>query len=312
MIKQIGGDHYGGGWQHWDWIVSLGKEAALYYLIGNATKYICRHRVKNGKQDVLKAISYIDKASEEIGAQRIVIQDLFKIVEKYDLNLLETKILFLICNGEWGHAVEELKRLSEEYPPTAQEQMKLDILGASVPNSISASYEAPEEDYINTEHANDLPESSDDPWSDFKGSAGTLAAVRASGLIPWPFDTPIQDWGHSNSCPHFFTESNGKMYWNGSHGTLAVTKSKAERESEPSCVIRLDGWVPTTGHEHFIGVRHDYVDQIIDNYSDLAGSSQATRNEGWVFTGDDDNQFIIVHDKVYGVGEGENWEKDVS
>lgn len=66
--RQVGGSHYkdstgkcphcGGDVQHWDWGGSLpGLEYA-------ATKYIARHRSKRGKEDLEKAIHYIQKLIE--------------------------------------------------------------------------------------------------------------------------------------------------------------------------------------------------------------------------------------------------------
>lgn len=55
--KQVGGDHYQSGYQHWDFVC----ETQMHYLIACATKYIIRHRKKNGKQDLEKAIHYIEK-----------------------------------------------------------------------------------------------------------------------------------------------------------------------------------------------------------------------------------------------------------
>jgi hypothetical protein len=48
---QVGGLHYRNTQQHWD----LAAECELGYFEGQITKYITRHRYKNGKQDVLKA-----------------------------------------------------------------------------------------------------------------------------------------------------------------------------------------------------------------------------------------------------------------
>jgi hypothetical protein len=60
-LTQVGGEHYRRQKiQHWDFVVANG----LGYLEGCATKYICRHREKNGKQDLLKAIHYIQKIIE--------------------------------------------------------------------------------------------------------------------------------------------------------------------------------------------------------------------------------------------------------
>jgi len=57
FVAQEGGDHYQAEYQHWDFVI----EAQIGYLAGNATKYISRWRKKNGVQDLLKALSYIDK-----------------------------------------------------------------------------------------------------------------------------------------------------------------------------------------------------------------------------------------------------------
>lgn len=57
---QVGGRHYAGEYQHWDFCLRVG----LDYLSGNATKYIARNRKKGGRDDLLKALHYIDKLAE--------------------------------------------------------------------------------------------------------------------------------------------------------------------------------------------------------------------------------------------------------
>lgn len=58
---QIGGGHYKHrGIQPWDFITTNN----LGYLEGNAIKYISRHELKNGRQDVEKAIHYLQKILE--------------------------------------------------------------------------------------------------------------------------------------------------------------------------------------------------------------------------------------------------------
>ncbi|MDB4342601.1 DUF3310 domain-containing protein [bacterium] len=59
---QVGGKHYqiGGVLQHWD-VVTLTE---LTYLQGCATKYVLRHRNKNGIEDLRKAQHYIAKLQE--------------------------------------------------------------------------------------------------------------------------------------------------------------------------------------------------------------------------------------------------------
>ena len=59
--KQIGGDHYR----------SMRIQASEFinknnipFAEGNAIKYLCRHKQKNQKEDLLKAIHYIEMAME--------------------------------------------------------------------------------------------------------------------------------------------------------------------------------------------------------------------------------------------------------
>ena len=60
---QVGGTHYKGeGVQHWDWV----SDNNIGYLAGNATKYIVRHRKKNGLQDLEKARHYVVKMIEKM------------------------------------------------------------------------------------------------------------------------------------------------------------------------------------------------------------------------------------------------------
>lgn len=60
--RQVGGGHYNKeGEQHWDRIYRLYGRG---YFVGCATKYIERYHLKNGKQDLEKAIHFIQKLME--------------------------------------------------------------------------------------------------------------------------------------------------------------------------------------------------------------------------------------------------------
>jgi len=60
--KQVGGDHYvKTGEQHWDRMWRLYGRG---YFIGCATKYAERYHLKNGKQDLEKAIHFLQKLIE--------------------------------------------------------------------------------------------------------------------------------------------------------------------------------------------------------------------------------------------------------
>lgn len=57
-IEQVGGDHYAStGLQHWD----LCARHDVHYLLGCASKYVARHRRKNGREDLEKAVSYLER-----------------------------------------------------------------------------------------------------------------------------------------------------------------------------------------------------------------------------------------------------------
>lgn len=60
-MKQVGGDHYESQTiQPWDIIIANN----LDFFEGNALKYLLRHGYKNGKEDLEKAIHYIQKIIE--------------------------------------------------------------------------------------------------------------------------------------------------------------------------------------------------------------------------------------------------------
>lgn len=61
--RQVGGAHYFNltGEQHWDRIYRLYGSG---YFVGCATKYIERYHLKNGKQDLEKAIHFLQKLIE--------------------------------------------------------------------------------------------------------------------------------------------------------------------------------------------------------------------------------------------------------
>lgn len=66
--RQVAGQHYAAKIQHWDYVIDAldGR-----YLEGNITKYVCRHRKKNGLQDLEKAMHYLDKLEECVHAGKV-------------------------------------------------------------------------------------------------------------------------------------------------------------------------------------------------------------------------------------------------
>lgn len=58
--RQVGGQHYKGGIEHWDYVVSN----QIPYLEAQIIKYVTRWRKKNGLQDLEKAGHFLQKAVE--------------------------------------------------------------------------------------------------------------------------------------------------------------------------------------------------------------------------------------------------------
>jgi hypothetical protein len=59
--KQVGGSHYHLVIQPWDYIHKNG----IGFLAGNVIRYVTRYKEKNGKEDLLKAIHFLEKLIEE-------------------------------------------------------------------------------------------------------------------------------------------------------------------------------------------------------------------------------------------------------
>jgi hypothetical protein len=57
---QVGGSHYQGPIQPWDYIVAND----IGYLAGNVIKYVSRYKQKNGVEDLKKAQHYLQKLIE--------------------------------------------------------------------------------------------------------------------------------------------------------------------------------------------------------------------------------------------------------
>ena len=56
LEKEIGGNHYKGNYQP----VELIEKVRMYFCCGNVLKYVYRHKNKNGRQDLEKALHYCD------------------------------------------------------------------------------------------------------------------------------------------------------------------------------------------------------------------------------------------------------------
>ncbi len=96
--KQVGGDHYAGTYQHWDFVINNG----LDYLTGCATKYISRHRKKHGPVDLEKAKHYVEKIASVEGLfyHQSPPSDVIRFCHANQLGPLEEQCLMLLCGKE--------------------------------------------------------------------------------------------------------------------------------------------------------------------------------------------------------------------
>lgn len=125
-IEQVGGDHYASaGLQHWDLCVA----ADLPYLPSAASKYVARHRRKNGREDLEKAISYLERhllavdkyqypASNNRGARLVGAQQFMNWISDARMEGRDTAILHdIMCAGNSARAVVQIRKvIEEEYP----------------------------------------------------------------------------------------------------------------------------------------------------------------------------------------------------
>lgn len=113
--RQVGGRHYGGGAiQHWD---LFGTE----YYVGCATKYVSRHPQKNGRQDLEKAVHFMDKIIENQGSWSFAMLPLSRVVPWLLTlsisNQSQLALVSLLCTGDVALArAIVLDIIEKEYP----------------------------------------------------------------------------------------------------------------------------------------------------------------------------------------------------
>lgn len=116
---QVGGTHYAAGVQHWDYVVGALRSR---YLEGNVTKYVARHRKKNGLQDLQKAQHYLRKLTELLIDETIqpfcamgTVPEMPSVVLKFckenSLNYHEMRVMILAAS--W-RGTEDLAEMENE------------------------------------------------------------------------------------------------------------------------------------------------------------------------------------------------------
>jgi hypothetical protein len=110
--RQHGGDHYKKReYQHWDFVCDLN----LDYLLGCASKYVARWRDKNGKEDLEKAVHYLEKAMEREVSAPAMDEENWDYLRHFtgQLDDEEATIIRLIVVGEFAEAIGALDYILE-------------------------------------------------------------------------------------------------------------------------------------------------------------------------------------------------------
>ncbi len=96
--KQHGGNHYKkyGDLQPWDVVIAWN----LGYLEGTALKYIARWKDKNGVEDIMKAIHFLDKLIEVEKAKQEQIDTIDKVMTVWAGNTIEWELDAMDNNNE--------------------------------------------------------------------------------------------------------------------------------------------------------------------------------------------------------------------
>lgn len=124
--RQVAGSHYVAKIQHWDLVHLLG----LGYFEGQITKYVTRHRKKNGLQDLQKASHFLQKLLELAvdphypRARAVSSVRIIPLISDYSqenrLDGTEAHVIRLICTWNSRDQLLEaagfIQHLQAEYP----------------------------------------------------------------------------------------------------------------------------------------------------------------------------------------------------
>lgn len=112
--RQVGGSHYAGAYQHWDFVHDLN----LDYWQACASKYVTRWRKKNGLEDLAKAPHYMEKRKElkrstNVASHGIVLEKTLKLAQANGLDAYDIEAIMAICIGMNDDAVKLIDKIAE-------------------------------------------------------------------------------------------------------------------------------------------------------------------------------------------------------
>lgn len=121
--RQVGGDHYKtGAIEHWDVV----HDADVPYLLAVASKYVARHHLKAGREDLEKAIHYQEKWLEKrihgeallARSWRVGSKELLRWCVAAELQAAEVRVLYTMLCARGSEESLQLTRelLEQRYP----------------------------------------------------------------------------------------------------------------------------------------------------------------------------------------------------
>jgi len=117
--------HYRAPYQHWDLAVTI----PLGYLEGCSTKYVARWRHKNGKEDLHKALHYLDKLIETYPhnpVRKLNRSEIGYEVGRFSiangLSVLEEEYILVLCNYKTDDDLRTARLILEDIIEIAEEE----------------------------------------------------------------------------------------------------------------------------------------------------------------------------------------------
>lgn len=118
--RSVGGTHYKGPQiEHWDYaVIALNNR----YLEGNITKYVARHRLKHGTQDLEKAKHYLQKLRESVHVVPVVPPNnpvimnsfILRFCDQNNLSPIEQGIMLLMADWKTTDDLQAIDRMIDE------------------------------------------------------------------------------------------------------------------------------------------------------------------------------------------------------
>lgn len=103
--RQVGGNHYKGDLQHWDFVLALN----LPYLEAQVVRYVTRHKKKGGAEDLEKAIHFLQKLEDQRAKALEYWLDVYQ--QANNLEEREYDTIELLILGRYGESMAQIQSI---------------------------------------------------------------------------------------------------------------------------------------------------------------------------------------------------------